>query len=291
MPGFVNTRELAGSQETGRSSIFTWRKSPSQATTIGIWNDLSMAPGNPVPNYYASAPLVAATLPGREGMFYGGDVSPGTRHLSRLMALTTTATALPLNLRLLDYVLYYPFVDMSTTDEQVMDNTVPLPRYTDGEGLQIMVVVTNSPGAPTGLTFTCSYTNQDGTTGRTATGTFGAGVVTGTIGTTDRTQSTNVNHLSPFLQLQEGDSGVRSIESFTMVSGTDVGLVALVLVKPIANHNLRGIDAPVEIDYLTDFPSMPRIVDGAYLNFIACPAGALNATAIHGTIETVWSDD
>jgi hypothetical protein len=74
-----------------------------------------------------------------------------------------------------------------------------------------------------------------------------------------------------------------------MVSGVDVGLFALVLVKPLAQMSIRGIDAPVEVSYLTDFGQLPVIEDDAYLNFIACPAGSLAATAIHGDITTVWS--
>lgn len=286
--GFASPQAWADSVNEGRASIATWRKSPTQATTIGVWNDLSMSPGNPVPNYYASSPLVAATLNGGEGLNHGGAVSPATKHVRRLMALTTTATALPMRMMLLDYLLYYPFVDMSVTDEQSMTNSTTLPRYTDGDGVQVMVVLTNPPGAPTSLTFTIGYTNQDGTAGQVSPlNAFGAGVVTGTIGTTDRTKVAGSSG-GPFLTLAEGDSGVRSIESFTMVSGTDVGLVSLVLVKPLAYLTLRGIDAPAEIDYLVDQPTMPRIVDGAYLNWVVCPSGSLAATALHGTIETVW---
>lgn len=287
MGGFANVSRYAAAVEAGRSTLFTWRKSPSQATTIGVWNDLSMSPGNPVPNYYASSPLVAAVLDGREGMMHGAAQPSGTKHLARIMAMTGVATALPMRMMLLDYLLYYPFVDMGTTDPQAFDNTVTLPRYEDGEGVRAMLVLTNPPSAPSNLTFTASYTNQDGTSGRTASGSFGSGTVTGTIGTTDRTKTGA--SASPFLLLAGADTGIRSVDSFSMVSGTDVGLFALVLVKPLAYLTLRGIDAPVEIDYLTDFPSLPRIVDGAYLNFTVCPSGSLAATPIHGTLETVWS--
>lgn len=286
MPGFGRYGALADALEQGQSFYGSWRKSPSAVTTIGIWNDLSMAPGNPFPNYYASSPLIAAVLNGDEGIRHGGNVSPYTKHLKSLMMLTATATALPLTAILLDYLLYYPFVDMGTSDLQSMNNGVTLPRYTDGEGVQIMAVITNPPGAPSGLTFTVNYIDQDGNPQTTPANTFGAGTVTGTLATTGRA----VAGLSgPFLTLAAGSTGVRSITGFTMTGALDVGLLSLVLVKPLAMHGIRGIDAPVERDYFIDFPSLPRIIDGAFLGLIACPSGSLAATAIFGDITTVWN--
>ena len=94
----------------------------------------------------------------------------------------------------------------------------------------------------------------------------------------------------PFLPLQQGDSGVRSVESVTIGGVGDVGLFALVLVKPLASISLRGIDAPTEIDYLTDMAfSLPVIEDDAYLNFLALPNGTLSGAPIIGVIETTWS--
>jgi len=73
------------------------------------------------------------------------------------------------------------------------------------------------------------------------------------------------------------------------MAGADVGLFALVLVKPLAQLQLRGIDAPVEVNYFTDFGQLPTIVDDAYLNFLACPSGSLAATPLHGDITVVWN--
>lgn len=54
--------------------------------------------------------------------------------------MATAATALPMTLTLMDYLMYYPLIDEGTTDEQFMINTTPLTRYTDGAGVQIMAV-------------------------------------------------------------------------------------------------------------------------------------------------------
>ena len=287
MGGFANVQALGDALLAGRSTYATWRKSPSQVSTAGVWFDLSMSPGNPAPQYYAASPMVARTLTQSAdgGLFHGGAVAPASKHLSRVTALTTTATALPLPMILCDYLLFYPFVDEGSTDEQPMDNTTTLTRYTDGAGVQVMAV--SVAGRTGGQTFRFTYTNQAGVSGRVSqTVIQNTAAANGNIVTS---QNTNNSARGPFIPLQEGDTGVRSIESVQMISGPDVGLFSLVLVKPLAQAMIRGIDAPVEVDYFTDFGQLPQIVDDAYLNFIVCPRGTLAATAIHGDITTVWS--
>ena len=284
--GFSSVQALADAELAGQTWYSTWRKSPSQVSTIGVWFDLSMSPGNPVPQYYAASPLVGVPMSysDEQGLNHGRNVSPLTKHLKRVTVMTSTATALPMPMILCDYLFYYPFIDEGTTDAQSLDNTQTLTRYTDGEGVQVMAV--SVAGRTGGQTFQFSYTNSDGVAGRTSqTVRENAVSVNGSIVTSDRA---NANARGPFIPLQDGDTGVRSIESVTM-NGADVGLFALVLVKPLAQLSLRGIDAPVEVNYLLDFGQLPRIVDDAYLNLLACPAGSLAATALHGDLTVVWN--
>ena len=87
--------------------------------------------------------------------------------------------------------------------------------------------------------------------------------------------------------MQEGDKGIRSIEGITFLGTGDIGLISIALVKVVARHSIRGIDAPVEQDYFMMSSQMPTIADDAYLNIIACPAGSLSGAPIHGYIKTV----
>ena len=65
----------------------------------------------------------------------------------------------------------------------------------------------------------------------------------------------------------------------------------LVLVKRIGILNLRGIDAPREIDPLRDHGlRMPQIVDDAFLGLVALTAGTVAGAQIYGTIQTTWSE-
>jgi hypothetical protein len=248
-----------------------------------------MSPGNPVPQYYAAAPLVSVALSQSTdgGLFHGGNIAPKSKHLARFMAMTpASATPLPMPMILLDYLLFYPFIDEGTTDPQALTNSVPLPRYSTGAGVQMMAV---SVAGRTGLqTFRVTYTNSAGVAGRlSAIVTQNNNSVNGSIVTSHPTLA---GAFGPFIPLQAGDTGVQSIDSVQMISGVDVGLFTLVLVKPLAQASIRGIDAPVEVNYFTDLGQLPIIVDNAYLNLICCPQGTLLSSPIHGDITTVWSN-
>lgn len=153
--------------------------------------------------------------------------------------------------------------------------------------LQLMPVVV--AGQTGGQPFYVNYTNQDGIAGRT---TLIAGMtsqfVNGTVLHSVPSGGLAANN-GPFLPLQDGDTGVRSVESVTMGGIGDVGLFALVLVKPLATFSLFGIDAPTEVDYWQDMASMPEILDDAYLNLVALPNGSLSGAPINGILETTFN--
>jgi hypothetical protein len=150
--------------------------------------------------------------------------------------------------------------------------------------LQLMPIVV--AGQTGGQPFYVKYTNQDGVADRTTLlATMTSQFVNGTVLHSSYTGSSN----GPFLPLQEGDSGVRSVQSVTIGGVGDVGLFALVLVKPLASFSLYGIDAPTETDYFTDAASMPEILDDAYLNFVVLPNGSLSGAPIMGLVETVFN--
>jgi hypothetical protein len=213
-------------------------------------------------------------------------VSPAKKFVRKIMAMTVTATAVPLPMVLCDYLGFYGFIDESVTDPQSLDNTLSLTRYTDGAGVKLMPVVV--AGHTGGQTFTVSYTNSAGVAGRTTQAvTMGTQIVNGTILHSQQAGTAYVNN-GPFLPLQLGDSGVRSVQSVTIGGVGDVGLFALVLVKPLATFALRGIDAPTEQDYLVDSMSIPQIQDDAFLSFVCLPSGTLSGAPINGILETSW---
>ena len=281
----ANVAEILAAYDAGQSHYRSWRKVPTQTTASGIWFDLSMSPGNPVPQYYAAAPLSAIRLARSTdgGLDHGPAQSGYTKHLHKFLALTTTATAAPLPMILCDYLLYYPFIGMDA-GEQSMTNDVALSRYTDGAGVMVMAVEVASQVG--GASFFITYTNSAGVAGRiTPTVTCNTQTVNGTIITS---APKTLGTAGPFIPLAHGDSGDGSIEKIEFLTG-DVGLISLVLVKPLASHSIYDITGPSESDFLIDKGVLPTIVDDAYLNMIVHPVGTLAAAPIIGEIQTFWS--
>ncbi len=286
--GWGSTKEFVESNLLdGSVSTFSWRKTPAVATTQGIWFDLSMSPGTPAPNYYASSPRIPAVFNSSRGIFHGGSVAPGTKHLKEMLVVSAGATGLPATFILCDYLAYYPFIDQGVLDEQTMDNNFndiafELPRYPTGEGVRIMPVLVAPQSGSVNTRFNVTYTDEREIT-QTITDVF---CNTATSNGTILSSSTNINGApGPFLPTV---GNVTKIESVTMLA-TDIGLMSLALVKPLATFTLLQQTAPVEVCYFRNTPSLPRIRDGAYLNLIVCPAGNLSGTALHGLMTTCWS--
>ena len=289
MTGFRGIKDVVDAELAGQVRSYQWRKTPSAVTTAGIWFDLSTAAGNPkAKNWFDAAPLVAAQVKQSTdgGIFHGANVSPKQLHLRKSLSLTATATALPMQMMLCDYLLYYPTIDDAELEPQVMDNTVTLPRYTNGSGVQMMAVTLAARTG--GQSFYVTYTNQDGVTGRVSkTVTQNTSSVIGTIATSFLTPNIGGTG-TPFIGLQEGDTGVQAVESVTML-GADTGLFAIVLVKPLVETQILNIVSPVEVDYLLHKVEMPRIYDDAFLGFLCLPNGSLAASAIIGNLKMIYN--
>lgn len=283
-----SVQQLVNAELEGASRRYQWRKVPSQVTTAGYWFDLSLSPGNPVPKYWFDAtPLIAKSISQSTdgGLWHGPDTSPKQQYLRMTTAMSSSGTGLPLPLVLCDYLLYYPSIDDSLTDTQVLDNTVTLPRYTDGKGVQVIAVTV--AGRTGGQSFYFTYTNSDGVSGRTSQIVNQNAIsAIGTI--TTSSLSTLSQSGNPFIGLQSGDSGVRSIESVTML-GVDVGLFSLILVKPLAQTQIREQTAPVEKDYLIESSDIPEIKDDAYLGWLTCPNGSLNGVTLFGDLQVIYN--
>ena len=110
-----------------------------------------------------------------------------------------------------------------------------LRRYADGDGVQILAHV--SYAAMTTVpetTVTVTYVNQDGVAGRTATGVFKTVAKNGTCAASMFCSQDNKKvPMSPFLALQAGDSGVRSITGIALSSTGNTTTMIVALVKPL----------------------------------------------------------
>lgn len=294
--GFAAVSEYAAADEAGQVWISTFRKAvASAATTTSAWIDYTYFAGSPAANFYASTPLEAAVIEADKGIYTGGNVAPATKHIKNLMLMSAASAAASTangrqEIALCDYLLYYPFIDTDAIgEEQVMDNTVTLPRYGSGR----VVAVAQSAASTIGQ-FTFTYTNQDGVAGRVSQNNFTFAVAGGgqVVGASGAGASYN-----PFCYLQAGDTGVRSIQSVTM-SAAGGGLMCLVIVKPLlktviteeCRTNSAAFGSCTELASLIHQAGAPRVLDGAVLGLLASGyAGSLASSILAGALETAWS--
>lgn len=289
MAGVLNVRELVDAEMDGKTRFSEFVKNVTQVTTAGLWYDLTGSAGNPkAKQWFDSAPLTAAAVAQSTdgGIYHGAALgSSQKKYLRFLRAACNSATPLPMSLMLCDMLLYYPTIEDGNTDPQAMTNSVTLPRYTDGVGVQMMAVTISSRTG--GQQFSVTYTNSDGVAGRvTPLVTQNTAAAPGTI--TTASTATAAGTPGPFIPLQDDDKGVRLVESVTM-AGPDTGFFAIVLVKPIAQTVIRGIDAPYEKDMLLFASELERVQDDAYLSLLAMPNGSLSGIAVRGGIRAVWN--
>lgn len=116
----------------------------------------------------------------------------------------------------------------TTTAQSITQPTLPArdnSGSTNGLGIFAGILVTTATTNGSAITnMTLSYTNSDGTAGRTATiASFPATAVIGTF--------------VPF-QLQAGDKGIRSIQSITLGTSLVTGAISLICFNPIASASI-----------------------------------------------------
>lgn len=297
--GFSNIKEYAEADERGQTWITGFRKLVASAAspTSGLIDYLYYS-GSPTANFYASSPYVSAVVEAGKGI-YVPNVAPMTQHLKNLTVMSNASSATATTnqrqrLLLADYLLYYPFIDTDAVgEEQVLENTVTLPRYDYGS----VVAVSQSAAAAVGQ-FTMTYTNQDGVAGRVSQNNFTLAGLTG--GGQVATTTLSGNGYSPFVDLQVGDYGVKSIESVTFTAAGG-GLMALVIVKPLFSHvvtqecrrtttgNLESYGAADKWDAIIHQAGSPQIKDGAIIGIFGQGfAGSLASSTLVGLLETVW---
>ena len=248
-----------------RHLSYVYKTAVAVPPAVGRWVDASISSGIPKYNAYAGSQYVMTPLVGlgNDGI-YTGIPAPTDRQKLIVQIGGLLTGAVPAYVMLMDYIGFYPLIDLTDDTEQLMDNTTPIPRYKTGDGIRAMAVMTVP--STIGTTATIKYTNQSGVSNRTVTCVFlpsnGTGIIPIAAG------SNLVNSApTPFIPLAGGDTGVRSIESIQFASAAE-GFCALVLVRPLATLPIYETNVYSEKNYIKDQSGFPEILNGAYLNFI-----------------------
>lgn len=198
-------------------------------------------------------------------------------YLVQAEAVNSNGGNCSLSMILIDRLSHQGGLVGNTSSEQTTNlPTAALSRYTSGAGVQVALEIYTAIGS-TATSVTLKYTNSSGTANRvTQPVEFGA---------------TNDNRAGNFypISLQDGDEGVRSVESVTLAGSTGTaGAFGVVLYRPLAlipggtvNGPLPGQVRPV----LGGIPSgMPEIDDSACLALLCC-AGLATTVGFLGQLH------
>jgi hypothetical protein len=297
MGGFTSQDDMINQiSVNGKFYRADWQKSSfgTTAQAAGLWYSLFRGGGNPAADAIlgtgtnlAFQALTDATA-NATGIPHGGNVSGGFKHLLNAAAQTAGGTATPSVLMLVDMLGFYPITTVTTTGDQALNNTVTLPRYTDGAGVQAFLTPSTVMGAGT-PNIRLTYTDSAGNAGNLTPATLPAANATAPV-TQIVYSGTGAGKYGPFIPLAVGDAGIRSVQQFNLSATMTSGVLNLALCKPLLTLPITTLGVTAERDLVNQFMSMPKIFDGACLSWLML-AGANTpvATPFSGHLEFGWS--
>jgi hypothetical protein len=282
---FSSIDDLVAEITAGKTLKMPLYKSSTNAAALaaGYWAECLQWTGAP--------PAIALTGPAGVGValddatsgawYKGGNKAADTMHLLNMLSWTPTTTMCPATLILCDFLALYP--SLVVTGAATAITPVALTRYTNGLGVKMICSVVGALGAATpNLTFT--YNNESDVAHAAATAMI---TPANSAALSTLFQDSGAGG-SPFVRMATGDTGMKTLESYTLSSGT-TGTVSVMLVKPLAAIPLLALNTPSERDYVYQLPSLPKIEDGACLGFILNCGGAMIAnTKLHTMMDVAW---
>lgn len=275
-------------------------KLTSPVHTAGGWHCLMGMNGSPVASTFPGTSLAwvgcddaAGDGTNVFGIQHGGNVSAATKHILNVGASMVAAAGAPWQAKLVDLQGYYKLsgADVTGTGSRTLTGT-PSMRYTDGVGCEAFFVVGTAPTAGGPNLTASSYTNSASTAGRAFQGSPSTGAAADAYAGRIIHSGNATGRYGPFLPKQAGDTGIKSIQSFTFSGGTAYtgsGVLALCIAKPLLDISIPITGMWSERDLVNQLPSMPQVLDGACLVWLLFGTGATtNASPFTFALDLGW---
>ena len=277
--------EVVDAYDAGRHWTGYMRRG-GPALTAGYWTDFSYASGIPVANFYASTPLVSATLNATDGILHGPSVSAAgwKKYFHKALFMPPATSIGTATLHIHDIVAYYPFVD-GDGGEQSMSHTLPSVRY-GGVDCDLMVVSQGAGYANASdviITYTDAY-DQTKTLNP---------VSLYTLASAGQLASQQYDGLSlataplcgnPYISLP---TGIKSIQAVNFPSGVG-GIFAFAIVKVIGTIALQEVGTPTESDCIRDQLMLEEVEDGAYIHMLVRSSVSATPSTAHAELSFIW---
>ena len=262
-------RKIGGVSSGGASYLGDWCQS------TGIPNFDARINGEPQSLY----PVISG---GKEQLYLGPSMAPYRRYLHSIEAAAHVAMNVSSSFMVYDLLAYYPFID-GDAGFQVMDNTLSLPRYANGAGVQMVLLNTVIPQTSGSSNVVINFDNQEGVT--VSTNVFS---ITNSNANAYHQQGINnfasVTSMVPFVMLPSGSTGVRRVNSVDIPASTGAAY-ALCLIKPLMSF--KGVlwgsgqnNFPRAWANTNRAMQFPEILDGAALNIMYLNGPSTNPAGV-----------
>jgi hypothetical protein len=285
-------KDFLDAYESGRVHTQRFIKNNGSIAIDNTWSDWSFASGQPaydarigVANTFT--PFVAAN---NDAIYFPAIESGLERRLASVNVASNSAGTGQQSIQFVMYDLVgvYPLIDGDSTDTQLMDNTLTLPRYSSGEGL-VPVLVNHIAPQVQACNGTMEYVNSDGVSRTISINLANNGV----------TKIVSVGQSGGgsggySIQLCGGCKGIRSVTSIQF-STPPGGLYAIYIYKPLIV--LDNSDDIIQANKkaftnkclcINNGFLLPRIYDGAWLGFFTMSIGGARLFSIYGDITFLW---
>ena len=309
MAGFTSMDDFVAHISGSTSSTWRadWNKNAygTGAQAAGYWYSLFKGGGNPPQENICTNVLentwtqLRDTTGSATGIWHSGDVLSGSGYkcIVNASAFSAAGTTMPTVFMLVDLLGFYRCGSavINSSASRILP-AATLPRYTNGAGVQAFVVCTTAPTAG-GPNFSMNYTawTSSGSIANRNTPTVPALPSFNATPTVTQIVHSGVaaGKFAPFIPLNGGESGIVSIQNFTLSGGTNftgAGELSIFLCKPLLTLPMTTQGVAAERDLLNQIPSLPKVYDGACLAWLQY-AGANTPinSSFYGHLDFAWS--
>jgi hypothetical protein len=274
--GIIAARVAKGEDRTITKTTIT--------TTANAWSSLWRAGGMPGAGTYTNIPTGSAPSKDAAGSWSYSLTNPTAPDKKYLLTLGYGSQVQINTLCVVDLLVGLGNILCNTTGSQTLSSTA-LTRYTTGEGVLPVLVVTTALGATTGTGSITSYTDQAGNTGN-------AGQAFSSAASTivEKTLPNSGTFNGSFVPLAVADYGVRAVSTFAWTTTPTSGVVAMDLCFVLgyfpgiaANFYLER-DSTIQIDGLTEIAQTSGNVLGCISAYVL--AGATTTGTVTAFMRT-----
>jgi len=181
-------------------------------------------------------------------------------------------------------------IDITSTGTGTHTISWLLPRYTNGAGLQAIIFNPSATalGAAT-PNMSLGYTNSAQVASRATPTVLPIGKTACPNSQILYTGSTGVGKYNYAMPLQSGDAGIAEINTIQNSVSYVSGSYTVAIIKELGRFPLSTLGLASERNFVFEYPSMPRIYDGAALYFLVGHGQATPTnSAFSGMLTTVW---